>query len=210
MLGRQVPNPGIQIMEQRQHSDSRSSDVAQALLSGTQRRILSLMLNNPRRSYFTTQIIDLVRAGRGGVQRELKRLVGCGILDCFDQAHQKHYQLNAHCPVVPALRQILDAAPAMETNVQEALAQLRNRIRLAVLCAPRSDAGEAVLGIVSDQLQPIDIQHIFRATPDARVMLMDSARFVAGLRSADPLMVRMARGPHSWVVPGSRRGEIRK
>ena len=46
-----------------------------ALFSGTQQKVLGLLLGQPDRSFYANELIVLARSGSGAVQRELARLV---------------------------------------------------------------------------------------------------------------------------------------
>jgi hypothetical protein len=53
---------------------ARRSSLADALFSTTQQRVLSLLFGQPDRSFDAIELIRLVGAGSGAVQRELARL----------------------------------------------------------------------------------------------------------------------------------------
>ena len=85
---------------------SRTS-VADALFTGTQQRVLSLLFGQPDRSFFTRELIDLAGGGRGAVQRELARLHESGLIVQTVLGNQKHYQANADSPIFAELRGIV-------------------------------------------------------------------------------------------------------
>jgi hypothetical protein len=64
------------------------------LFTRTQQRVLGLLFGQPSRSYYATELIALVGAGSGSVQRELARLVGSGLITVRPIGNQKHYQAN--------------------------------------------------------------------------------------------------------------------
>ena len=68
-----------------------SSALADALFTTTQQRVLALLFGQPGRSFFVTEIIDLVDLGRGTVQRELSRLAESELATVFRVGNQKHY-----------------------------------------------------------------------------------------------------------------------
>jgi hypothetical protein len=73
--------------------------LADALFTRTQQRVLGLLFSHPTRSYYTTELIALARAGSGAVQRELARFVGSGLVTVRPVGNQKHYQANPDSPL---------------------------------------------------------------------------------------------------------------
>lgn len=78
-------------------------NVADALFSATQQRVLGLLFGHPEQSFYATGIIARVRGGSGAVQRELARLVACGLVAAREAGRQRHYQANAESPVFDEL-----------------------------------------------------------------------------------------------------------
>ena len=56
------------------------ASLADALFSTTQQRVLALLFGQPDRSFYATELIRLVGAGSGAVQRELARLEHSGLV----------------------------------------------------------------------------------------------------------------------------------
>lgn len=81
--------------------------IADALFSTTQQRVLALLFGQPERSFFTNELIGLVGAGSGAVQREVKRLVESGLVTVTRLGSQKHYQANPATPIYEELRGIV-------------------------------------------------------------------------------------------------------
>jgi predicted nucleotidyltransferase len=74
----------------------RSLSPANALFSGTQKRVIALLFGQAGRSFYATELIGLVGAGSGAVQRELARLELSGLVTVRRLGTQKHYQANAN------------------------------------------------------------------------------------------------------------------
>src|SRR5262245_15075813 len=68
--------------------------LADALFTGTQQRVLALLFGQPGRSFYATELIGLVGAGSGAVQRELARLSQSGLITAQAVGNQKHYRAN--------------------------------------------------------------------------------------------------------------------
>ena len=59
------------------------ASMADSLFSSTRQRVLGHLFGQPERSFFANELIGLVGAGSGAVQRELKRLEMCIRDRCF-------------------------------------------------------------------------------------------------------------------------------
>jgi len=78
-----------------------------ALFGKTRLGVLALLYGNPDESFYTREVVRIVGAGHGAVQRELKRLTEAGILRRSVQGNQVHYQANANCPIFPDLERLV-------------------------------------------------------------------------------------------------------
>ena len=84
-----------------------TTSVADALFTSTQQRVLGLLFGQPERSFFTKELIDMTGAGSGAVQRELRRLLGSGLIQQRVVGNQKHYQADPGTPVFDELRGLI-------------------------------------------------------------------------------------------------------
>lgn len=107
--------------------------LAAALFSATQRRVLGLLFGEPGRTFFITEMISLVGAGSGAVQREVRRLAESGLLKVTYVGRQKHYQANREAPIFEELRSIVMKTLGVAEVLRTALALLNDHIHLALL-----------------------------------------------------------------------------
>lgn len=131
--------------------------IADALFSATQQRVLALLFGQPARSFFTNELIGLVGAGSGAVQREVKRLVESGLVTVTRLGSQKHYQANPAAPIFKELRGIVTKTLGPAEVLRAALVPLGDTVRLALVygsVAKGSDTANSDIDllIVSDNL----------------------------------------------------------
>jgi predicted nucleotidyltransferase len=107
--------------------------IADALFSATQQRVLALLFGQSGRSFFTNELIGLVGAGSGAVQREVKRLVESGLVTVKRVGSQKHYQANPAAPIFDELQRIVFKTLGAAETLRAALAPLGDTVRLALL-----------------------------------------------------------------------------
>lgn len=178
--------------------------IADALFSATQQRVLTLLFGQPGRSFFTNELIGLVGAGSGAVQREVRRLVESGLVTVTRLGSQKHYQANPAAPIFEELRGIVTKTLGMAEVLRAALAQLGESVRLALLygsVAKGSDTAhsDVDLLVVSDTLT---LEQIYEAlTPIERQLgrrvsptLYTVAEFRRRRASSNPFLTKVLAG----------------
>lgn len=133
------------------------TSLADALFSATQQRVLALLFGQPDRSFFTNELISLVGAGSGAVQREVRRLLESGLITVTQIGTQKHYQANPGAPIYAELQGIVLKTLGPAEVLRTALQALGDKVRLALIygsVAKRSDTAlsDIDLLLVSDAL----------------------------------------------------------
>lgn len=131
--------------------------IADALFSTTQQRVLALLFGQPKRSFFTNELIGLVGAGSGVVQREVRRLVESGLVLSTRMGSQKHYQANPKAPIFKELRSIVTKTLGPAEILRAALVPLGDAVRLALVYGSVAKGNDTAhsdidLLIVSDTL----------------------------------------------------------
>jgi len=131
--------------------------IADALFSTTQQRVLGLLFGQPKRSFFTNELIGLVGAGSGVVQREVRRLVESGLVLSTRMGSQKHYQANPKAPIFKELRSIVTKTLGLAEILRAALVPLGDAVRLALVYGSVAKGNDTAhsdidLLIVSDTL----------------------------------------------------------
>jgi predicted nucleotidyltransferase/DNA-binding transcriptional ArsR family regulator len=77
------------------------------LFSKTRQTVLALLYGQSDTSFYTRQILDALKIGRGTVQRELKNLTDVGIITREVQGRQVYYRANEKCPIFSELKNIM-------------------------------------------------------------------------------------------------------
>jgi predicted nucleotidyltransferase len=120
-------------MGTRRGGQPTTMSIADALFAGTRKRVLSLLFGQPDRAFGTSELIGLVGAGSGAVQRELDRFATAGLLTTTTNGRQKSYRANRASPIFEELRGIVEKTAGVADAVRSALETLGSRLRLAVL-----------------------------------------------------------------------------
>src|SRR6202162_4058022 len=107
---------------------SRTKSMAGALFSSRRERVLALLLGQPDRSFYSAELIRLVTAGSGAVQRELARLEQSGLVTVRRLGAQKHYQANLNSALLTDLCSIARETGGLTEPLREALLPLTSKI----------------------------------------------------------------------------------
>jgi predicted nucleotidyltransferase len=137
-------------------------NMGNALFTKTQQRVLGLLFGSPDRSFYSNEIVRISGVGNGTVQRELGRLVECGLVSAGTIGNQKHYQANRAAPIFEELRGIALKTFALADVLRARLAPLAKQIRLAFVygsVAKGSDRATSDIDvmILSDDLSFADV-----------------------------------------------------
>jgi predicted nucleotidyltransferase len=215
-LGMMRPNMGIKTAREPRPAyavvpaAATRMSLADALFGGTQQRVLGLLFGQPGRSFYAGEVIALVGAGSGAVQRELARLAQSELVTVRTLGKQKHYQANAESPIFEELCSIARKTVALAEPLRAALAPLAPRICAAFVygsVAKRQDtaSSDVDLLLVSDDLP---YGELFAALEDVRPQLgrplnptiftrKDWAQRVA---RADGFVKRVMEQPKLWLL----------
>lgn len=177
-----------------------------ALFPRTRQRVLALLLGQPERAFATRELINLAGAGSGGVQRELERLVGSGLVSATVVGNQKRYSANRSAPLYEELRGIIDKTTGVAEVVRLAIESLAPPPMLAVLygSVPKhSDTAASDIDVllVGDGLA---LEHVFAALQPAETRLgrrvsptvYTSEEFRKRRAAGHPFLTKVLSGPH--------------
>jgi len=127
------------------------------LFGKTRQAVLALLYGQADKSFYTKQILDAVKIGRGTVQRELKNLTDTGIIIREVQGRQVYYHANEKCPIFDELKSIVRKTFGVADLISQSLGVSRDKIRVAFIFGSvarstddrRSDIDLMVVGKVS-------------------------------------------------------------
>jgi predicted nucleotidyltransferase len=127
------------------------------LFGKTRQAVLALLYGRADSSFYTKQILDAVRIGRGTVQRELKTLTDTGIIVREVQGRQVYYRANDKCPIFAELKGIVRKTFGVAEVIGQSLATGADKIRVAFIFGSlarsaddrRSDIDLMVVGRIS-------------------------------------------------------------
>jgi len=127
------------------------------LFGKTRQVVLALLYGRADSSFYTKQILDAVRIGRGTVQRELKNLTDTGIIIREVQGRQVYYRANARCPIFNELKNIVRKTFGVADVLRQSLVTEAAKVRVAFIFGSiarsaddrRSDIDLMVVGKIS-------------------------------------------------------------
>ena len=104
-----------------------------SLFPKTKRTLLALMFLHPDQRYYIRQIEKLTGVSQGALQRELKNLVGIGILRAEKSGHQTFYSVNTANPIYEELRGVVYKTFGVAEILRKALKPLNRKIEVAFI-----------------------------------------------------------------------------
>lgn len=136
--------------------------LSEALFRGVQQRILALFFGQPNRSFHVNELMRLTASGKGGLQRELRRLTDPGLVSVTNVGNQKRYQANQVSPIFDELCAIVQKTFGLADVLRAALLPLEDRIVLAFVygsVAKQTDTARSDIDllVVSDTLNYQDL-----------------------------------------------------
>jgi predicted nucleotidyltransferase len=127
------------------------------LFGKTRQAVLALLYSRADTSFYTKQILDAIKTGRGTVQRELKNLTDTGIIIREVQGRQVYYRANEKCPIFDELKSIVRKTFGVADVLRQCLAPKADIVQLAFIFGSvarsaddrRSDIDLIVVGRIS-------------------------------------------------------------
>jgi predicted nucleotidyltransferase len=127
------------------------------LFGKTRQAVLALLYGRADSTFYTKQILNAVKIGRGTVQRELKNLTDTGIIVREVQGRQVYYHANEKCPIFNELKNIVRKTFGVADVIRQSLASSGRKIRVAFIFGSvarsaddrRSDIDLMVVGRIS-------------------------------------------------------------
>ncbi len=207
-----MPKMGTTTKARKTARTKRQAGLADALFSGTQQRVLGLLFGQPERSFYATELIGLVGAGSGAVQRELTRLAESGLVTVRPIGNQKHYQANAASPIFSELSAIAQKTVGLAEPLRDALARLAPKIRAAFVygsVAKRQDtaASDIDLMLLSDELSYGDVFSALEAASaklgrTVNPTILTRKEFAKRVKGQDAFLTRVLAQPKVWLIGG--------
>jgi hypothetical protein len=112
-------------------NDPRSArEAARALFTGTQCRLLGLLFGQPERYFHVNELMRRSGCGSGAVQRELARLLGCGLLECERFRGRRLFRASRDTPLYAELVGVFRKA-ALAAALREALVPYERQVEAA-------------------------------------------------------------------------------
>lgn len=147
-MGKIIPEMGNTLNE---------NPLCSGLFGKTRQAVLALLYGRADSSFYTKQILDAVKIGRGTVQRELKNLTDSGIIIREVQGRQVYYRANERCPIFDELKSIVRKTFGVADVIRQSLATIAYKIRVAFIFGSvarsaddrRSDIDLMVVGRIS-------------------------------------------------------------
>jgi predicted nucleotidyltransferase len=142
--------------------------LSSGLFGKTKQAVLALLYGHADSSFYTKQVLDAVKIGRGTVQRELKNLTETGIIIREVQGRQVYYKANVKCPIFNELKSIVRKTFGIADVIRQSLEMEADKIQIAFIFG-------SVARITDDRKSDIDVMVVGAISFGDVVSLLTSA-----------------------------------
>ena len=154
------------------------------LFGKTRQAVLALLYGRADSSFYTKQVLDAVKIGRGTVQRELKNLTDTSIITREVQGRQVYYRANAQCPIFNELKSIVRKTFGVADVIRQSLETVADKIQIAFVFG-------SVARSADDRKSDIDVMVVGRISFGDVVSLLSPAEEKLG-REVNPVVYPVA------------------
>jgi predicted nucleotidyltransferase len=186
-----------------------TSNLAGALFSRVQSRVLSILFGRPDQEFQLTEIISRAGSGRGAVQRELEKLTSVGIIATTAFGSRKLYHANRESPIFQELYQLILKTVGAVDPLREALMEYRQSIQSAFVygsLAKGNDTAKSDIDvmIIGDRLAYSDVYSSLEKAEKtlARPVnpnLMTTREWLKKLKGKSPFVTKILDQPKLFV-----------
>jgi predicted nucleotidyltransferase len=190
------------------------ANLSDALFTTTQQRVLACLFGQPGRSYSVRELIAATGAGSGGVQREVARLAGSGLLVMDQVGNQKRYRANPDSPIHDELAGIVRKTFGLAVPVREALAPLADAIHAAfvygsVAKGEDTSSSDIDLMLISDSLSTGEVMHALDPLIEQLGRAINPTLYTrdelrARIDAGNSFVTRVLAQPRIWLIGGER------
>lgn len=110
---------------------SGNDPISAALFGKARRGVLALLMSHADKEFYLRQVARYTGLGLGSVQRELKRLLGAGIVNRVRRGRQVFFQANTESPVFDELKSLMVKTVGVCEVLRASLSKLKDRITCA-------------------------------------------------------------------------------
>ena len=174
-MGKIIPEMGTYVNQ---------NPLCSGLFGKTRQSVLAFLYVRSDSSFYTRQILDALRIGRGTVQRELKNLTDSDIISREVQGRQVYYRANAKCPIFNELRGIVRKTFGVADVLRQALMPGADKVQVVFIFG-------SVARSADDRRSDIDLMVIGRITFGEVVSLLKPAEEMVG-RELNPVVYPVA------------------
>ena len=188
----------------------RAASLADALFSTVQQRVLGLLFGHPERSFYISELIQLVGAGSGAVQREIARLEQSGLVTMHRSGAQKHYRANRNSPLFAELRSIARKTVGLAEPLRAALEPLKPQIAASFVygsVAKRRDtaASDIDLMVLSDTLTYAEVFKVLNPLStslgrNVNPSVYSRSEWVKRVKAGNAFASRVLAQPKLWII----------
>lgn len=175
--------------------------------SKTKRKLLTLLLTNPKSRFYVREISRHIQENINSVREELKKLSSIGLVSSEKEANLLYYKINTHCPLYKDLKNLIYKTEALGSYLKE-VSSFPNDIQLAFVYGStaynqeweRSDIDLLVIGdIDGEKLHRHLIGLEEKIGREINTVHMSLAEFKTKIKKKDTFLKRVLSGEKIFI-----------
>ena len=183
-----------------------------ALFTKTQQRVLALLYERPRDSFYTNEIVRWANMGRGTIRRESDRLIAAELIQVSRRGNQHYYQANPSSPIFAELVGLVRKTFGLVDVMRTVLEPLGDQIDLAVIygsIAKQEDTSTSDLDllVVSESLAYADLMTVLAEAESllARPInptIYTKTQIISKVKNKNAFLTKVFKQAKLWIKGG--------
>lgn len=178
--------------------------------SRTKRKILTLLLINPKGRFYVRELARHIEENVNSVRYELKRLTSIGLISSEKVANLLYYKINTRCPIYKDLKHLIYKTEALGSYLKQ-ISNLPDDIQLAFVYGStaydremeKSDIDLFIVGdIKGEQLHHHIIELEQKISREINTIHMSPSEFKAKIRKNNPFLKTVLSGEKIFIKGG--------
>lgn len=175
--------------------------------SKTKRKLLTLLLTNPKRRFYVREISRGIEENINSVRCELRKLSSIGLVSSEKEANLLYYKIDARCPLYKELKSLIYKTEAFGSYLKE-ISNFPNDIQIAFVYGStaynqeweRSDIDLFVLGdIDGEKLHRYISELEEKIGREINTVQMDPAEFRNKIKKENAFLKRVLSGEKIFI-----------
>lgn len=178
------------------------SEILDTLFSKTRQNLLEILLLDPDRPWYLTQLAKKLEVTPSTLQRDLTKLSAIGVFERAIDGGRVYFRANQSCPIYRELRNLFERTVEADETILTVLEPYRDKLLIGILIMSQTDSshfiavGRANFPSLSQDLAA----HANLGLVTANIHCYWPEELSARLRSGQPLLVELLSREKEFLI----------